>query len=63
MNKKFIENQLEIREKGSSPNDELLEVTSDSDTRETLFRLVEMLRKQGISVTPAPKGSLLKRDA
>ena len=42
---------------------EFLKVTPESDTRELLFRLVEMLRKQGISVSPARKGSLLKHDA
>ena len=47
----------------AKPKTEFLKVTPESDTRELLFRLVEMLRKQGISVSPARKGSLLKHDA
>ena len=47
----------------TKPKVELVAVTPESDTRELLFRLVKMLRKQGITVTPSRKGSLLKHDA
>ncbi len=47
----------------AKPKTELLKVTPESDTRELLFRLVEMLRRRGISVTPSSEGSLLKHDA
>jgi hypothetical protein len=49
--------------KDQQPKIELLEVTADSDIRELLFVLVEILRKQGITVTPSEKDSLLKHDA
>ena len=63
MNKPFKESKLDELDKDRKQEIELLEVTGDSDTRELLFVLVEMLRKQGITVTPAEKGSLLKHDA
>jgi len=63
MNKLFKKSKLQEPYKHRKQEIELLEVTGDSDTRELLFVLVEMLRKQGITVTPAEKGSLLKHDA
>jgi len=63
MNKPSKESKLQEPYKHRKQEIELLEVTGDSDTRELLFVLVEMLRKQGITVTPAEKGSLLKHDA
>ena len=63
MNKPFKESKLDELDKDRKQEIELLEVTGDSDTRELLFALVEMLRKQGISVMPAQKGSFLKHDA
>jgi len=63
MNKPFKEIRQQEPDKGEKQEIELLEVTADSDTRELLFVLVEMLRKQGIDVTPSKKDSLLKHDA
>ena len=62
MDKSRPENHLQLLDE-AKPKVELVAVTPESDTRELLFRLVEMLRKQGITVTPARKGSLLKHDA
>ena len=63
MEKSKPENYRRLIDDDGKPNVELLVVTPERDTRELLFRLVEMLRKQGIAVTPARKGSLLKHDA
>jgi hypothetical protein len=63
MNKPSKESKLQEPDKDAEQEIEFLEVTADSDTRELLFVLVEMLRKQGITVTPAEKDSLLKHDA
>jgi len=63
MNKPSKESKLQEPDKVAEQEIEPLEVTADSDTRELLFVLVEMLRKQGITVTPAEKDSLLKHDA
>ena len=57
MNKLFKESKLQEPYKHRKQEIELLEVTGDSDTRELLFVLVEMLRKQGITVTPAEKAA------
>jgi len=61
--KPFKEVKQQGCDKDQQPKIELLEVTADSDIRELLFVLVEILRKQGITVTPSEKGSLLKHDA
>ena len=63
MNKPFKEIKQQEPDKGEKQEIEFLEVAADSDTRELLFVLAEILRKQGITVTPAPKDSLLKHDA
>ncbi len=63
MNKPFKDAGPRECDKDQEPKIELLEVTADSDIRELLFRFVEILRKQGITVTPAEKDSLLKHDA
>jgi hypothetical protein len=61
--KPFKEVKRQGFDKDQEPKIGLLEVTADSDIRELLFVLVEILRKQGITVTPAEKDSLLKHDA
>jgi hypothetical protein len=61
--KPFKEVKQQGFDKDQEPKIEFLEVTADSDIRELLFVLVEILRKQGITVTPAEKESLLKHDA
>ena len=63
MEKSKPDNYRELIDDDAQPKVEFLAVTPESDTRELLFRLVEMLRQQGIIVTPARKGSLLKHDA
>ena len=63
MNQPFKESKLQGPDKNAEPKVALLEVTADSDTRELLFMLVEILRKQGITVTLAEKDSLLKHDS
>ena len=63
MEKSKPETNRQLLDDDAKPKVELLAVTPESDTRELLFRLVEILRKQGITVTPARKGSLLKHDA
>jgi hypothetical protein len=63
MKKNKSENRRQMLDEDAQPKIDLVGVTPDCDTREILFRLVEMLRRQGITVTPARKGSLLKHDA
>ena len=63
MDKSKPENHCQLLDVDAQPKVELLAVTPESDTRELLFRLVEMLRQQGITVTAARKDSLLKHDA
>jgi hypothetical protein len=63
MEKSKPETHRQLLDDDAKPKVEFLAVTPESDTRELLFRLVEILRKQGITVTPARKGSLLKHDA
>jgi Mrp family chromosome partitioning ATPase len=49
-----------MQESNDSNKVELIGVTPQSDTKETLRRLVAALRKQGINVVPASKNSLLE---
>ena len=49
-----------MKESEDSKKVVLTEVTPQSDTKETLLKLVAALRKQGITVTPAKKNSLLE---
>ena len=48
-----------MKESGNSNPVVLTEVTPQSDTKETLLKLVAALRKQGITVTPSKENSLL----
>lgn len=63
MKKSTSENRRQMLGEDAQPKIDLVGVTPDGDTREILFRLVEMLGRQGITVTPSKKGSLLKHDA
>jgi len=62
-NKPLKEEKQQEPDKDAKQEIGFLEVTADSDIRELLFVLVEILRKQGITVTPSEKNSLLKHDA
>ena len=49
-----------MNESDNSKKVVLTEVTPQSNTKETLQKLVAALRKQGITVTPAKENSLLE---
>lgn len=63
MSKFTSENDAQMIDDNARSKIVLLEITPESDTRELLFRLVEMLGRRGIKVIPARKGSLLNHDA